>query len=273
MKETVRKHMYKFYDYFKEKQLEVSKGVIYLSTKEVFAEQEKAYLKIRSIEGRLYSDDIVRKLPYVEDSHIQKNEWLIRSQSLEKVSAYLSNLKKSLIVLDIGCGNGWMANNLSEIPNIELYCLDVNAYELEQGRRVFKEKANIIFLYGNVFGDVLPIHGFDFILLSSSIQYFSDLKSLLDRLQELLTPTGEIHILDTIFYASNEIVKAKERSYIYYKSKDVLDMNKYYFHHTLDVFTSYKHKILTDPRKISNKISNKFSHNMPSPFYWIVIMK
>ena len=265
--------MHKFYDFFKSKQLGIHHGVIYLSNKELFAEKERLYLEIRKKEDRLYSDETVRTLPVIDNVHQQKNEWLIRKHSLQNLFDYLTKLNRPLTVLDLGCGNGWMANNLSSIPHIEIYALDLNSFELEQGRRVFSDKENITFLYGNVFDDVLPFQGFDIIVLSSSIQYFSDLTILLHRLQELLTATGEIHILDTIFYASDEVAKAKERSYTYYQSKNVPKMSKYYFHHTLDTFKLYKYKILSDPRKTSNKVSNKLFHDISSPFYWVVILK
>jgi len=94
---------------------------------------EELYLKLRAKEGRLYPDEIVKLLPEISSTHILNKEWRIRESSAKKIAGYLKAQEiVNPVVLDIGCGNGWLTNYLStRFPAI--YCgVDVNKTELEK---------------------------------------------------------------------------------------------------------------------------------------------
>jgi len=95
------------------------------------------------------------------------------------------------LILDVGCGNGWMAARLAERsvpisqppqqvggekrgPGRLVYGLDVNEQELEQGARVFHENPRLIFLFGDITGEALAAARVDLVLLAGSVQYFPD---------------------------------------------------------------------------------------------------
>ena len=85
-------------------------GVYHLTTPD---DSEKVYLKVRETEGRIYPDDTVRNLPDIDAAHPLHAEWMIRKSSLEKFEGYLKG--RSITLLDVGCGNGWMSSRLARM--------------------------------------------------------------------------------------------------------------------------------------------------------------
>src|SRR2546428_13509565 len=115
---------------------------------------EELYIKIREKEKRLYSDQEVSELPNVKNGHLHYDEWVIRKLSFEKFKKFLSAKNKSFNILDIGCGNGWMSNKLSEINNSTVTGIDANRYEIEQAQRVFKNSKKVKFVYSNILENI-----------------------------------------------------------------------------------------------------------------------
>ncbi len=248
-------------------------GVLYPGDKcgsEIF---EENYLDVRKKEGRLLSDEFVRMLPHLPESHPLHKEWLHRAATLNRFYTYLSSLKKASTVLDLGCGNGWFCVKLkSVIPQANLYGLDVNKAELIQAAKLFSND-QIVFLHGDIFEDIFETGSFDIIILNSSIQYFPDVKILLNRLLELLSNNGEIHILDSPFYSSGKQQKeAKIRSHDYFTSMGVEGMTEYYHHHTYNSLRDFSFRILYNPKSIRNSLI-KISGKKINPFPWIRVTK
>jgi ubiquinone/menaquinone biosynthesis C-methylase UbiE len=225
---------------------------------------EYLYSAVRSKEGRALSDEEVARLPDIEASHPQYSEWQVRKRSLLKLVAYLSNKKKPLTILEIGCGNGWLASKLSAIANIEVIGLDINHDEIACAKRIFK-KDNLDFVCDDFSPELFKGKQFDIILFAASIPYFSSISSILQQALTSLAPKGEIHIMDTHFYKDNEIAGAKARMENYYNALGYPEMSRYYYHYTLTDLAQFNYDILTDPRSILNRIGKK------EPFYWIRI--
>jgi ubiquinone/menaquinone biosynthesis C-methylase UbiE len=230
---------------------------------------EKKYLSIREKENRIYSDEQVGHLPEVNPNHPHYQEWRVRNESMQRLVHYV-NQKKCQQILDIGCGNGWLSNCLAKTKS-EVFALDVNEVELRQASKVFREADNLRFIYADILSNPFKKEKlFDLIVLSSSIQYFPDLTSLIQCLQPLLLKGGEIHILDSPIYPNKtEALSAKKRSEEYFKSMQHGWMNHYYFHHTFDQFRSFDFNVLYDPSSLYNRFRKIFS--AISPFPWILI--
>ncbi|TAM62796.1 MAG: hypothetical protein EPN50_06430, partial [Chloroflexota bacterium] len=68
------------------------------------------YLRVRALEGRLYPDEAVSRLPQAPRSDPLAGEWRQRADSLGRLVAYLDRtprpVGRPLILLEIGCGNG-----------------------------------------------------------------------------------------------------------------------------------------------------------------------
>lgn len=224
------------------------------------------YLKVRSKENRVYTDTQVACLPEIDKKHEHYGEWEVRKKSAQKLSAYISSKNKPLKILEIGCGNGWLAAKLSEIEGTQVTGWDVNEIELEQAKRVFADRKNLEFFTTSLMDIENPVERFDLVVFAASVQYFPSFKDLIKRVKMLLNQDGEIHIIDSVFYNSAEIAAARKRSEEYFNSMQVPEMAGFYFHHSIESLREFEHKIIYDPTTFWNRLIRK-----KNPFYWINI--
>ncbi|MES2329000.1 MAG: methyltransferase domain-containing protein [Bacteroidota bacterium] len=229
---------------------------------------EKRYIACRSREKRIYTDEEVINLPETATSHPHYPEWIIRKRSSEKLHQYLTNKKKPLNILEIGCGNGWLSHQLSSIPRSKVTGLDINFTEIQQAARVFNGVHRIKFIYGDIRSGILYGRQFDIILFAASMQYFPALDEILELSLEHLSPDGEIHITDSRFYTSKTISAAKQRSYDHFRSLCLPEMADHYFHHKITGLDQFNYKVLYNPQSLINRFMTN-----PIPFHWIRIKK
>jgi ubiquinone/menaquinone biosynthesis C-methylase UbiE len=229
--------------------------------------KEELYLKVREIEGRIYDEKTLQKLPDVDENHRHAKEWILRKKSAEKIARYLS-LFKNHKILDLGCGNGWLSNYLAEKTNNKIFAVDLNLFELKQGMKAFKN-CNLNFIYGDIYSKIFTPGSFNFVIIASAIQYFDDLSKLFLQLSSLLKPKGEIHIIDSPFYFKDEVESARKRSKTYYKEIDHPGMADFYFHHTWNELNEFDYKILGKRRTKIIRLFKKPSK--VNPFPWIKI--
>ncbi len=188
-----------------------------------------AYHAARQREGRLLADEVVRDLPYSGDRTPHPEEWRVRARSLKRAVRILRDRPRTL--LEVGCGNGWLSAKLSAEGHT-VTGLDTGSLELEQARRVFKDRP-ITWTLGDPWVHDLPAHGYDLIVFAASIQYFPDLPALLKRCHELLMDRGEILVVDSQFYTARAAAeRARSRSVMYYTSIGAPEMANHYHHHT-----------------------------------------
>ncbi|RPI24589.1 MAG: SAM-dependent methyltransferase, partial [Chloroflexota bacterium] len=95
------------------------------------------YLRVREREGRLYPDEIVRRLPDIPADHPLANEWHLRASSSARLIRYLERLGRPLAVLELGCGNGWLSAQAAHTPEAQIWGLDRYTCELVQAARLF----------------------------------------------------------------------------------------------------------------------------------------
>jgi len=268
-------------------------NIHFLTDPAPFREKERLYLEVRRREGRIFPDEIVRALPFISKSNPYSKEWrwrrrsfyrflscckhlsALRGENVERTDPY--RMTKKINILDLGCGNGWLANRLAENPNWDVWAVDLNEEELTQGARLFGRE-NLRFLYA----DLVPRNSvpgnsspgtefrdtFDVVVLAASVQYFPDLENLIFSLKKCLKPGGEIHILDSPFY-KNETARtaARQRTLEYYTQLGVPGMAAFYHHH-----------LWADVEKLgginlNNRLGIKFLQKIKwlAPFPWVVI--
>ena len=232
---------------------------------------ETLYLRARTIEKRIYSDEIVAQLPIIDKTDIHYQEWRIRKSSLSKLSDHINKKGAPVSILEIGCGNGWFANQLALLHNVTVCGIDPNRKEIEQAKKVFQKNPNLKFLLGDLQANQSVLLKYDIILLAGTIQYFPDLNNLLNRIMQLLTDKGEIHIIDSPFYSLKEIAAAKKRTLNYYSKLGVPELSEFYHHHSLTELSSYSPKFLQRPKRSILFLKKCFG--LPaSPFPWVVIL-
>ena len=233
---------------------------------------EGIYLKLRIKENRIHSDHVVKNLPEQARNHPHHKEWEMRKSTLQELIKYLKASGASS-VLELGCGNGWLAHNLAMSLNAEICAVDVNETELLQGARVFNGQKNLCFVYANIFSFIFKPKKFDTIILGSSIQYFQDLKNLFATLLDLMNPGGTIYIADSPFYTTQEKADAaKKRSHKYFNSLGFPEMANQYFHHTFSELENFNCTIRYNPRSISSLIRRKILQ-VPLSVFPIIAIK
>ena len=238
---------------------------------EIKNEFEKIYLKVREKEIRIFSDDEVKKLPFASDSNPHKKEWDLRAKSFQRFKEYLKSKKQNLNILDLGCGNCWFCGQLSKFFNHNFYCVDVNLTELKQGRRVFNSE-QMKFIYADIFKAEFPISSIDIIIINAAVQYFPDIKRLMEKLLTLINENGEIHIIDSPFYSETEVDNARKRTVDYYSTIGFPEMAKHYHHHNWGELSEFNFSTLYNPHASLNRIKRLFSIK-DSLFPWIKITR
>lgn len=223
-------------------------------------EFEELYIRIRDKEGRMYSDATVKTLPEIPASHPQHAEWMVRRRSSARLIRYLAAKKRSLRILEIGCGNGWLCHRLSGIPGATVTGQDINHTELEQASRVFGDVQNIRFV-----DEVKQVEA-EVIIFSASIQYFPDLADILQWSLQRLAPDGEIHILDSPFYDTGDLSAAQKRTLDHFTALGFPEMAAFYHHHPYAALKPFKPILLHHPQSI---VARLLGRKDPFPWYCI----
>lgn len=210
--------------------------VYFGSSPTAFREKERLYLDVRRREGRVLSDEVVKMLPRCPPDSPYAREWALRRGTWARFRKYLQRRfgDRPIRALDLGCGNGWLAHQLAQLPRCEVWAVDLNEEELTQGARLFG-RSNLHFVYADLLDPAvtgLPGAGFDVVVLAASVQYFPDLRVLVAALQQRLRPGGEIHLLDSPFYPHETARQAaRQRTLDYYTRAGVPEMAAWYHHH------------------------------------------
>jgi ubiquinone/menaquinone biosynthesis C-methylase UbiE len=228
-----------------------------------FVEQ---YLSARGKEQRIYTNEEIARLPDVPVSHQYYKEWQIRKASAARLINYLKRKDKTLTILEVGCGNGWLAAAMSKIKNSVVAGIDINEAELQQAKETFTSIQNVHFIAADIESHLLKKKSFDVIVFAASIQYFSSLFDVLKIALSLLSKEGEIHVIDSHFYKADEVAGARQRTFEHYSSLGFPDLSNHYFHHTLTDLKPFNYKILFNPYGLLNKYVGR-----KNPFYWIQI--
>jgi ubiquinone/menaquinone biosynthesis C-methylase UbiE len=227
---------------------------------------EERYVSLRQKEERVYTDEMLLRLPDVDKNHVHSGEWQIRRRSAERLINYISKKARPHRILEVGCGNGWLCRQLANIEGSKVIGTDVNFTELKQAADVFGNIPNLMFIYGEIESGILRNMEFDFIIFASCIQYFQSAPASITKALRLLGAGGEVHILDSPFYKSQEIPAARERTAAYYTAMGYPEMSRHYYHHSLDELAFLQPDILYKPSGI-----NRFLPGKSNPFPWIRI--
>ena len=227
------------------------------------------YLRVREKEGRVYSDEVVMRLPEVPASHPLRREWAARRASMKRLLRYVRERPSLTRILELGCGNGWLSHHLACLPGKQVWGVDRKSAELTQATRVFG-KRNVLFLATDIFEAPFAAATFDMVLIASAIQYFPDLPKLIHPLRRLLRQGGELHIMDSPFYEEADLRAARERSQAHYAALGFPEMTAYYFHHTYAELKEFSPRWLYRPHSLKGRLAGWLGL-IDSPFPWLCI--
>ena len=243
-------------------------GLFYQTSQYQQNDFEKHYTKLRQHEGRLYSIGEVRRLPAFAGQAPLQKEWQVRARSSKKLIEHLRN-QSNRKILEVGCGNGWLMNTIQVALNADCCGIDVNETELLQGVEAFGMNERLTFFYADILSDLFNDPIADAIIVASAIQYFPDPQKLIQKLLTLLSPGGQIHIIDSPFYDHQIVPVARRRSQRYFQHSGSPEMSERYFHHSWEVLSTFKYRIVHNPKAILNRVLRPLNNN--SPFPWVVI--
>jgi len=227
---------------------------------------EKLYRQLHEKEGRLYNDEELVQLPRTKYGDVNCREWLKRNNSLKRLLHYLKQKRDALNILEVGCGNGWLAAQLARNTKNNVTGIDIDNTMIEQAKRVFANLPNLDFIEFDFNNEYFEEQKFDIVILADSLQHFYSFKKTMATAMEHLTLQGEIHIMDTALYGQHEVAAVRERKENYLHSIGLEQLAAFYFYHSMDELKKYNYRVLYDPYSWINRVLH---HN--SPYYHIII--
>jgi SAM-dependent methyltransferase len=227
-----------------------------------------AYARLRRAEGRILADDVVARLPDVGHNDPSGYEWRCRAASARRLVTYVRGRRPCSIV-ELGCGNGWLAHRLATATGAEVTGIDACAVELDQARRVFGTRANLTLVLGNFLAADMRTQKPDLVVLASAMQYVAEPAALLDSLLGSLAPGGEVHVLDSPIYDRDEADDARVRSARYFESHGIAEMSAVYQHHHWGSFGPHPYDVLYRPRPAPVRRVARHVGVARSPFPWL----
>ncbi len=234
-----------------------------------FADGEARYLAARAAEGRSLDAEAVRRLPAAPPGSPHAREWAVRSASAERLVAHLRRTGARRL-LDLGCGNGWLAARLARALGARVTAVDVNRAELALAAEAFDGVEGLELVLADVFDDVLPRGAFDAAVLASAAQYFPDLPRLVRRLFELLAPGGEVLLLDGPLWRSRaEAEAADERSRAHYAGVGVPALAGAFRHHERALLEPFSPRWYYLPESAGARLARRILGRPLSPFPFV----
>jgi SAM-dependent methyltransferase len=158
----------------------------------------------------------------------------------------LVNIGGGSRVLDIGCGNGKIAEYISDLTLASVTGLDYAPEAIAQAvRRTEGKRKRLRFLVGNI--DDLDLEGelFDVIISIESIFFSQSLDVTVGKLKTLLAPEGHMAI-----FCGEDLVPALKQNGLSY---DVYDLSKENYEHC-----RLKYSVVRDLKEAFEAESNTF---------------
>ena len=163
------------------------------------------YRRVRADEGwGNSSPDYYPLLPWVAPTDPQQTVWSLRAQHYQAfVHKILEPLERArtepLRILDLGAGNGWLANRLSQRGH-QVAAVDISLDPLDGlAARACYESA---FLTLQAEFDHLPLAPgqVDLLIYNGSFHYSHDYQTSLQAAFRVMKPDGQLVIMDSPFY-------------------------------------------------------------------------
>ena len=171
----------------------------------------ETYAEHRAAEGRGYSGQALRDLPYVESGPLAR-QWAVRARSFAALRGHLvapmaRRLGRPLEIADLGAGNGWLSHRLARDGHsaIAIDIRDDAVDGLGAARALQALVPNRMRLLQAGFDAVpLPDASVDVALFNAALHYSLDLATTLAEARRLVRPGGLLAIVDSPFYASEQ---------------------------------------------------------------------
>jgi SAM-dependent methyltransferase len=167
----------------------------------------KDYAAHRQVEGRGFAGDELLALPYVRSGPLAR-QWAVRAKSFDAfleslVRPTARSLGRTLRVLDLGAGNGWLSYRLA-LEGHSANALDIRADDVDGlgAAEPFLQRAGSRMRTAVAAFDAIPAPdaSFDIAVFNASLHYATDLAGVLKEAARVVRPGGQVAILDSPFY-------------------------------------------------------------------------
>jgi ubiquinone/menaquinone biosynthesis C-methylase UbiE len=126
---------------------------------------------------------------------------------LEKLIEILA-LKPSSRVLELGCGNGMIAELISDTTSAHITGIDSSSVGIQQAASRTRCKVDrLAFIQGDMCKAVLPGSTFDTIIAIDAVYFASDLEALINRMRQLLVPGGQMGIFYSVWIGAEDPIE------------------------------------------------------------------
>jgi ubiquinone/menaquinone biosynthesis C-methylase UbiE/uncharacterized protein YbaR (Trm112 family) len=170
------------------------------------------YTSVRRGEGRASADpEYFRRLPEPTPGGPIEWQWRIRRHTWatvrDEVIAPLSQGARSLVVVDVGAGVGWLSNRLSELGH-ESHAVDLTV-DAEDGLGAARHFEHPFARYQAEM-DALPFAdgSADLVVFNASLHYSTDYERTLREALRVLRPEGRIVVMETPIYGTDAAGRA-----------------------------------------------------------------
>jgi ubiquinone/menaquinone biosynthesis C-methylase UbiE len=167
-----------------------------------FADFLRDYRTVRADEGWGASDaSYYRALPHVNQDDPQRNIWRTRERNFGRLLALIGS-GRPLKILDVGAGNGWLANRLAQRGNT-VAALDL-ADDVHDGLGARVHYATSFETYQAEF-DRMPFGEaqFDRVIFNAALHYAHILSVALCEAGRVMRSDGSIVVMDSPFHSSS----------------------------------------------------------------------
>ena len=180
------------------------------------------YEAVRSAEGRGSTDPAYyRELPFKDLSGRFSSDWKIRSQSyralLHTVVAPLEKeAKRSLKILDLGAGNGWLSNRLAQRGHLAA-AVDLQTNTMDGLGAYINYEAGFVTIQSDFHSLPFVENQVDLAIFNASLHYSTSYTASLCEALRVVRPGGQIVILDSPIYrdsrSGEEMVREREQRF------------------------------------------------------------
>jgi len=167
------------------------------------------YEAVRRFEERgSTSADYYRALPFKDRSGRHQTDWNIRARSynvlIKNVLTRLQNpLERSLKIIDLGAGNGWLSNQLSAQGD-RVMAVDLSVNE-QDGLGAWKYYKHGYIPMQAEFNHLPVMDSFaDAVIFNASFHYSENYMETLKEAKRVLTEEGQVVIMDSPVYRRSD---------------------------------------------------------------------
>src|SRR6185503_5886727 len=180
------------------------------------------YEAIRGYEQRgSTSANYYRALPFKDLSGRYQSDWRIRARSFDVLvknvlTSLQNSLERSLKILDLGAGNGWLSNRLSAQGD-RVLAVDLSVNE-QDGLGAWKHYEHSFTPVQAEFNHLPVMDNFaDAVIFNASFHYSEDYARTLREALRVLSPEGLIVIMDSPAYrrgtSGKKMVEEREEQF------------------------------------------------------------